>query len=189
MEIITKRIADMDRATYNPRVELRPGDEEYEKLENSIDRFGLVVPIIWNRRTNRVVGGHQRLTVLQNKGVEEVEVSVVDLDETQEKQLNIAMNKVGGDWDEEKLKTLLDELGDDALATGFSLQEIEKLESDIGGMVDDSFLDEELAKLEETFNISLKFSPEDKADIKQYVKDYGKDALVQLIIQRVKGEI
>lgn len=85
MEIIKKRIADMERAEYNPRVELMPGDDEYEKLKRNIDRFGVVVPVIWNKRTNRVVSGHQRLTVLMNEGVTETDVSVVDLDETAEK--------------------------------------------------------------------------------------------------------
>lgn len=98
----------MERAEYNPRVELMPGDDEYEKLKRNIDRFGVVVPVIWNKRTNRVVSGHQRLTVLMNEGVTETDVSVVDLDETAEKQLNIAMNKVTGEWDEVKLKELLD---------------------------------------------------------------------------------
>lgn len=98
MEIMKKRISEMERAEYNPRVELLPGDDEYEKLKRNIDRFGMVVPVIWNRRTNRVVSGHQRLAVLENMGVEETEVSVVDLDETAEKQLNIAMNKVSGQW-------------------------------------------------------------------------------------------
>lgn len=46
MEIIKKRIADMERAEYNPRVELMPGDDEYEKLKRNIDRFGVVVPVI-----------------------------------------------------------------------------------------------------------------------------------------------
>lgn len=189
MEIITKRIVDMERASYNPRVELRPGDDEYEKLKRNIERFGMVVPVIWNRQTNRVVSGHQRLTILADTGAEETEVSVVDLDETREKQLNIAMNKVGGDWDEAKLKELLDSLGDAALDTGFDLAEIEALESNIDGLVDDNFLDGELAKLEETFNLSLKFSAEDREAIKTYVKDYGKEGLVQLIIQKIREDI
>lgn len=88
MEIIKKRIADMERAAYNPRVELRPGDDEYEALKYSLEHFGQVEPIVWNRRTNRVVGGHQRLTVEQDLGHEEVWVSVVDLDDLKEKELN-----------------------------------------------------------------------------------------------------
>lgn len=189
MELIKKRIADMDRAEYNPRVDLMPGDDEYEKLKRNIDRFGMVVPVIWNRRTNRVVSGHQRLTVLENEGIHETVVSVVDLDEVAEKQLNIAMNKVTGEWDEVKLKELLDGLGDSALETGFDLAEIEMLESNIDGLVDGDFLDEELKKLEETFNISLKFSAEDKAILKDYIKENGKEGLVALIIQKIRGEI
>lgn len=189
MEIIKKRIADMERAEYNPRVELLPGDDEYEKLKRNIDRFGMVVPVIWNKRTNRVVSGHQRLTVLQHEGIEETDVSVVDLDETSEKQLNIAMNKVSGQWDEVKLKELLDSLGDAAIDTGFDLDEIERLENSIDGLVDDDFLDEELKRLEETFNISLKFSVDDREAIKAYIKDNGKEGLVELIIKKVRGEI
>lgn len=165
MEIIKKRITDMERAEYNPRVELMPGDDEYEKLKRNIERFGMVVPVIWNRRTNRVVSGHQRLTVLMNEGVTEVDVSVVDLDETAEKQLNIAMNKVTGEWDEVKLKELLDAL------------------------VDGDFLDSELKSIEETFNISLKFSAEDRDVLKEYIKDNGKEDLVAVIVQKIRGEI
>ena len=60
MKIIRKRIADMERATYNPRVELQPGDAEYETLKRSLEQFGMVEPVVWNERTNRVVGGHLR---------------------------------------------------------------------------------------------------------------------------------
>jgi ParB-like chromosome segregation protein Spo0J len=183
MEIIKKRIADMERAEYNPRVELMPGDDEYEKLKRNIDRFGVVVPVIWNKRTNRVV------TVLMNEGVTETDVSVVDLDETAEKQLNIAMNKVTGEWDEVKLKELLDGLGDAAPETGFNLYEIEALENNVDALVDGDFLDSELKSIEETFNISLKFSAEDRDVLKEYIKDNGKEDLVAIIVQKIRGEI
>lgn len=179
----------MERAEYNPRVELMPGDDEYEKLKRNIERFGMVVPVIWNRRTNRVVSGHQRLTVLMNEGVTEVDVSVVDLDETAEKQLNIAMNKVTGEWDEVKLKELLDGLGDAAPETGFDLYEIEALENNVDDLVDGDFLDSELKSIEETFNISLKFSAEDRDVLKEYIKDNGKEDLVAVIVQKIRGEI
>ena len=70
MLIQKKLIKDMDRAAYNPRVDLRPGDDEYEALKDSLTEFGLVIPIIWNQRTNRVVGGHQRLTVVVKRSPE-----------------------------------------------------------------------------------------------------------------------
>lgn len=189
MIIEKKRIKDLERATYNPRVDLRPGDDEYDNLNHNIDRFGLVLPIVWNRRTNRVVGGHQRLTVLENMGVEEVDVSVVDLDEIREKQLNIALNKTGGAWDEAKLAVLLEELGEDAYETGFSQAEIEALENDIDSLVDNDTVEKELSAIEQLFNLQLTFNAQDKADIRSFISDYGKEELVKVILQKVKGAI
>ena len=189
MQIERKKIRDMDRAAYNPRIELIPGDMEYENLRRSITTYGLIIPVVWNKRTNRVVGGHQRLTVLENEGETEVDVSVVDLDETQERQLNVALNKVEGGWDEEKLGDLLAELGEDATLTGFTQQEIDSLTNDIDSLIDGDTVDEELKAIEELFNVSLTFDKADQEELKAYVKDYGKEALIQVIIQKAKGEI
>lgn len=189
MQIVRKKISDMERATYNPRIDLIPGDMEYENLRRSIKSYGMIIPVVWNERTNRVVGGHQRLTVLENEGETEVDVSVVDLDETQERQLNVALNKVEGGWDNDKLAELLTELGEDATLTGFTQQEIDSLTNDIDGLIDGDTVDEELKSIEELFNISLTFDKADQADLKTYVKDFGKEALVELIIQKARGEI
>ena len=177
MQIERKKIRDMDRAAYN------------ENLRRSITTYGLIIPVVWNKRTNRVVGGHQRLTVLENEGETEVDVSVVDLDETQERQLNVALNKVEGGWDEEKLGDLLAELGEDATLTGFTQQEIDSLTNDIDSLIDGDTVDEELKAIEELFNVSLTFDKADQEELKAYVKDYGKEALIQVIIQKAKGEI
>lgn len=189
MQIERKRISDLNRATYNPRIDLIPGDPEYENLRRSITTYGLLIPVIWNKRTNNVVGGHQRLTVLENEGETEVDVSVVDLDPMQERQLNVALNKIEGGWDEEKLGALLAELGDDATLTGFNQQEIDSLTNDIDSLIDDDTVDEELQAIEELFNVSLTFDKADQDELKAYVKDYGKEALVETIIQKAKGEI
>lgn len=189
MQIEKKKIKDLDRAAYNPRIELIPGDTEYENLRRSITTYGLIIPVVWNKRTNRVVGGHQRLTVLENEGETEVDVSVVDLDETQEKQLNIALNKIEGGWDEEKLADLLAELGEDATLTGFTQPEIDSLTNDIDSLIDGDTVDEELKAIEELFNVSLTFDKADQEELKAYVKDYGKEALIQVIIDKAKGEI
>ena len=55
-------------ADYNPRKDLQPGDSEYEKIKRSLEEFGYVDPVIWNKTTRRVVGGHQRLKVLASMG-------------------------------------------------------------------------------------------------------------------------
>jgi len=75
-------------ADYNPRKDLKPGDAEYNKLKRSIEEFGYVEPVIWNKTTCNVVGGHQRLKILHQMGFEEVDCVVVELDEQKEKALN-----------------------------------------------------------------------------------------------------
>jgi len=143
---INKKLVDcLVTAQYNPREDLQPGDVEYERLKKAIIEFDYIDPIIWNERTGRVVGGHQRLKILRELGYTEIDVSVVDLPEDKEKALNIALNKTGGDWDLPKLKDLLEELdtGDfDIEITGFGEDEIERLmaqvypgddEPDLGG--------------------------------------------------------
>lgn len=133
MNIQTIPFDRINPAPYNPRVDLQAGDPEYEKLRRSIDAFGYVDPIVWNERTGNIVGGHQRYKILAARGDPDVAVSVVDLDEQQERLLNLALNKVSGRWDEEALARLLEELqaGDaDLELTGFELDEIEKLLAD-----------------------------------------------------------
>lgn len=189
MQIERKKISDLNRATYNPRIDLIPGDPEYENLRRSINTYGMLIPVVWNKQTNNVVGGHQRLTVLENEGETEVDVSVVDLDPMQERQLNIALNKIEGGWDEEKLGALLAELGEDATLTGFNQQEIDSLTNDIDSLIDGETVDEELRAIEELFNVSLTFDKADQEELKAFVKDFGKEALVEVIIQKAKGEI
>lgn len=123
---------ELNPAEYNPRKPLAPGDVEYEQIKQSILTFGMVEPIIWNRLTGNVVGGHQRLTVLRDLGHETVEVSVIEVTEEQEKALNIALNKISGEWDDDRLSTLLDELAanaDDMLLTltGFTEEELDEM--------------------------------------------------------------
>lgn len=187
MKIEKKLISDLKRAMYNPRINLMPGDEQYEKLRWSIKNYGLVVPIIWNKRTGRVVSGHQRLTVLENEGIKEVDVSVVDLDETQEKQLNIALNKIEGAWDGEKLTELLVELGDYAVLTGFSQDEIDALTNNLDVIIDDDTIKKELEGIDLPCNLTLTFDKQDQEPLKAYVRDYGKESLVDVILKAIKG--
>jgi DNA modification methylase len=123
-------VGELKSASYNPRKDLKPGDAEYEKLKRSIQEFGYVEPVIWNKRTGTVVGGHQRIKVMKDLGYEEVDCVVVDLDEQKEKALNIALNKISGEWDEGLLATLLKDLdnnGYDITFTGFDLAEAQEL--------------------------------------------------------------
>ena len=120
-------------ADYNPRKDLKPGDEEYEKLKRSIEQFGYVEPVIWNKTTGRVVGGHQRLKVLIDMGINEVDCVVVEMDENKEKALNVALNKISGEWDKDKLALLITDLQAedfDVSLTGFDAAEIDDLFKD-----------------------------------------------------------
>ena len=133
MLIEKKKTAELLPAEYNPRKDLKPGDAEYEKLKRSIEQFGYVEPVIWNKTTGRVVGGHQRLKVLMDMGHTEVDCVVVEMDEEKEKALNIALNKISGEWDKDKLALLIADLQGtdfDVSLTGFEPAEIDDLFKD-----------------------------------------------------------
>lgn len=124
-----RKLADLIAAEYNPRKALTPEDAEYQKIKRSIEEFGYVDPIIINE-DGTIIGGHQRTTVLMDLGYEEVDVVVVSLDKNREKALNIALNKITGEWDELKLKDLLLDLdlGDyDISLTGFEQADLTEL--------------------------------------------------------------
>ena len=152
MIIEIKNTADLLPADYNPRKDLKPGDAEYEKLKRSLETFGYVEPVIWNKTTGRVVGGHQRLKVLMDMGMAEIQCVVVELSEEKEKALNIALNKISGEWDNNKLALLIADLqGEDfdVSLTGFEPAEIDALFKDTlkDGIKEDNFnVEEELKK-------------------------------------------
>ncbi|WP_409175523.1 ParB N-terminal domain-containing protein [Brevibacillus fortis] len=127
MDIRKIPVSMIRAAEYNPRIDLKPGDPEYEKLKRSIQEFGYVQLLVWNERSGNLVGGHQGFKILVNElGRTEIDVSVVDLDDIKEKALNIALNKISGDWDEEMLAQVLAELQEsdlDVELTGFDLEE------------------------------------------------------------------
>ena len=144
MNIEKKNVKDLLPADYNPRKDLQPGDPEYEKLKRSIEQFGYVEPVIWNKQTGRVVGGHQRLKVLIDSGITEVDVVVVDMNTEKEKALNIALNKISGEWDTDKLALVIADLQGadfDVSLTGFDPEELDDLFRDDvkGGVKEDDF--------------------------------------------------
>ena len=152
MNIQIIKIDKLIPATYNPRKDLKPGDAEYIKIKNSIENFGYVSPLIINKDMT-VIGGHQRLKVLKELGFTELECIVVDLDKTKEKALNIALNKIQGDWDEEKLEVLLQELkldDFDTNLTGFDFDEVDEILKDVTGSKEDNFdIDSAYEEIEE----------------------------------------
>lgn len=137
MNITKVNLKDLIHAEYNPRKSLTPADAEYQKIKRSIEEFGYVDPIIINS-DNTIIGGHQRATVLKDLGYEEIDAVMVDLDKTKEKALNIALNKISGEWDLDKLAEVMAELEKelDATITGFDEEQIQGLIDQINEIVD-----------------------------------------------------
>ncbi len=152
MQIEKIKVNKLNPAPYNPRKDLKPGDPEYEKLKNSILTFGYVEPVLWNKRTGHIIGGHQRYKVLVEMGKKEIDCVVVDMDSENEKALNIALNKVSGDWDKDKLMLLIEDLQGadfDVSLTGFDSAELDDLFKDSlkDNIKEDDFdVEEELKK-------------------------------------------
>jgi DNA modification methylase len=121
-------IDDLRPDPANPR---RISDAELESLTRSIQEFGLVDPIVARREDGTVVGGHARLLAARRLGHKTVPVVYVDLSVDQARLLNLALNKISGDWDRELLTRLLADLDAapnvDISLTGFGEDEIAKL--------------------------------------------------------------
>jgi len=149
MKFVRKKVSDLIRPDFNPRVDVRENKKLYEQLSKSIDAFGYVSPVIWNKRTGNVVGGNQRLAVLQDKGIKEIDVVEVNLPLKKEKSLNVALNKITGLWDDKKLASLLQEIKEEDLdvLTGFDVDEIDQL------MIETGLITPELEKTDVNFLI------------------------------------
>ena len=96
-KVVTMKLSDLKAAEYNPRKITR---KALEGLQNSLKEFGAVQPIVWNKKTKQVVGGHQRIVALRAIGETEAPVVVVELSEEKEKVLNITLNntKIEGEF-------------------------------------------------------------------------------------------
>jgi ParB-like chromosome segregation protein Spo0J len=125
--LITKKISELQPASYNPR---KISSDALGRLTKSLSELGNLQPITWNAKTGNIIGGHQRLKCYSALQKEEVEVWAVWLDEAQEKAANIALNKLSGEFDLPALKDLIEELDTgeiDLDITGFGADELGEL--------------------------------------------------------------
>lgn len=123
MEVL--RISDIVAPPYNPREDIERGSPEYKALRRSIEINGMVEPPVVNLHNMRCIGGNQRLTVLRDMGKAEVLCSVIDQpDEAKEKKLCLALNRIDGRWDTEKLGNLLRDDEVIEYETGFDHDEL-----------------------------------------------------------------
>jgi hypothetical protein len=128
--IETVKIDEIKSPEWNPRTITRG---EIAKLENSITEFGYIEPIIVNKHNMNIIGGNQRFKALKELGHETVEVLFInEPDPAKEKAINLALNKIGGEFDIEMLEDVFEDInmGDldiDLELTGFSEYEISEM--------------------------------------------------------------
>lgn len=129
MKIEKANINDLISPDWNPR---QITEEELQKLQTSLEEFGYIEPIIVNDVNNHIVGGNQRCKALKQLGYEEVDVVYVHIEDlAKEKACNVALNKISGDWDEDKLRVVLEDIElspIDIKLTGFDELELTELE-------------------------------------------------------------
>lgn len=138
-------LADIVECPYNPRVAIERNTPEYDTLRRSLEQHEVVEPLVVNVHNMRCIGGNQRLTVMRDMGISEVLCSIIDQpDEAKEKKLCLALNRIGGRWDTDKLGDLLRD--DEVLEweTGFDEAEVrlyrqieDAQEPDVGDDSDD----------------------------------------------------
>jgi len=125
-------VAQLRHSPYNPR---HMSEAEMQKLVRSIEKFGFIEPVVVRKADNAVIGGHQRLEAAKALGIETVPVVYVDVTEEEAKALNLALNRIQGEWDLPKLGELLEELRDlpdlDETLSGFDDREIATLLSEL----------------------------------------------------------
>jgi DNA modification methylase len=131
MIIEKKKLSELKPAPYNPR---QSTAKQEAQLKTSLEKFGVVEPIIYNKQTGYIVGGHFRVRELTKLGYKEVECVIVDLNEEDERELNIRLNANTGGWDWDSLANewdveKLDDWGLD-LPIDLSVKELEAEEDD-----------------------------------------------------------
>ena len=130
MKIVMVNPRELNASAYNPR---RISAEEMSKLRRSIREYGFVENVVAQSPGDRIIGGHQRVEAAILEGLTEVPVIRVSLSDAKAKRLNLALNRISGEWDNEKLRGLLEELnldGEDLDMAGFDPDELERLLSD-----------------------------------------------------------
>ena len=106
MKIEIKKLSELKPAPYNPRTSTA---KQESHLKNSLTKFDVVEPIIFNKQTGYIVGGHFRVRELQKLGYKEIECVIVDLNIEDEKELNIRLNANTGSFDFDVLANSWDE--------------------------------------------------------------------------------
>jgi len=144
LKIIKVNSKDLHRAEYNPRI---MSEQKMSALMTSIETKGFIVPMIVNMHPTRqgyIISGHQRLTALERlatrgiipTGIEIAEnggylipAVIVEFDLLAEKESNLGMNNIEGDFIPKQVYDMIVDLkGSPTLpSTGFSEYDISRI--------------------------------------------------------------
>lgn len=195
MQVIERNISDIIPADYNPR-ELTK--KQYAEIKESIAKFGLVDPLIVNihpTRKNILVGGHQRLQVIIDMGLKTAPCVEVNLDEKQEKELNIRLNKNQGQWNYDNLANFFDV--DNLVDWGFDSKELNfsnvvelndtmsAVDNEFSGEGDD-FLPSQVRMVQ--LFLSSETEPIFRTQIEKLKEVYNADNITDAVMTAIKNE-
>jgi ParB-like chromosome segregation protein Spo0J len=172
MNIEIKQLSELKPAPYNPRESTKRQEAD---LRKSLEKFGVVEPIIWNKQTGYIVGGHFRVRELIKQGYEAVECVIVDLSPEDEKELNVRLNANTGQWDW------------DSVANNFEIEELSDWGLNIPIEVFEDDEEEEITPVKSyTKNITLTYSIEeaDRIEAELYRVATTLEQAVQILIQK-----
>ena len=195
MQVIERNISDIIPADYNPR-ELTK--KQYAEIKESIAKFGLVDALIVNihpTRKNILVGGHQRLQVIIDMGLKTAPCVEVNLDEKQEKELNIRLNKNQGQWNYDNLANFFDV--DNLVDWGFDSKELNfsnvvelndtmsAVDNEFSGEGDD-FLPSQVRMVQ--LFLSSETEPIFRTQIEKLKEVYNADNITDAVMTAIKNE-
>lgn len=163
-------------ADYNPR---EISDKAKKGLSKAIDEFGFIQPIVWNKQTGNIVGGHQRLNDIIAKGAKETDVIIVEWTLEKEKAANIALNHHGitGTFNQDKLQLLLGSIEED-----FKLElNFEELELSIGESYGKANKEIDLDDVSDDMTLSFKFSSDQYRQVIDVLRTYNESKEIALI--------
>ena len=172
MNIEIKKLSELTPAPYNPRESTKRQEAD---LARSLQKFGVVEPIIWNKQTGYIVGGHFRVRELIKQGYEAVECVIVDLSPEDERELNIRLNANSGQWDW------------DSVANNFEIEDLSDWGLSIPIEVFDEDEEEEIKQVNShTKNITLTFSVEEAERIEAELYNIAStlEQAIQILIQK-----
>lgn len=125
MKVQNVKISKLKLAEYNPR---KISEKDLASLKKSLEKFGFIQPVVINKDFT-VISGHQRIKAWKELGHDDVPTIQLSVSKNEEKALNLAMNKIGGEWDIDKLYTVMNDLRitDELEFTGFDEKEVSKI--------------------------------------------------------------